>query len=271
MTGASRGIGRQTALALARAGYDVAFTARTLREGEGAVPKRQGHDDAGTLPVEGSLEQTERMLQEAGAQALPVRMDLLDEDSVRAAAATVLDAWGGVDLLVNNAITHLGGGHDRLLELDLALTARTLLGNFVHQVLLTQLLLPSMVARGGGTVVDMASGSATTDPPAAPGEGGWGLAYAASKAAFGRLAGSVNAEYRAHGVRAFNLDPGFVVTESMAARGGSAAIADAGFDAVPDSTAGAAVVWLATDPGADRFLGKVVWAPKLVKELGLTA
>ncbi|MGP4022346.1 hypothetical protein [Actinomadura sp. 3N407] len=62
-------------------------------------------------------------------------------------------------------------------------------------------------------MVNLCSGSATSDPPGPPGEGGWGVAYSASKAAFGRLAGAINAEYLGRGVRAFNLDPGFVVTE----------------------------------------------------------
>ncbi|MDP9183665.1 MAG: SDR family NAD(P)-dependent oxidoreductase, partial [Actinomycetota bacterium] len=91
VTGASRGIGRQTALALARDGWDVAFTARTLAEGDGAVPKRHG---SGLLPVEGSLSTTARLVEGAGARVLPVQMDLLDLDSVRSAAATVLTAWG---------------------------------------------------------------------------------------------------------------------------------------------------------------------------------
>jgi NAD(P)-dependent dehydrogenase (short-subunit alcohol dehydrogenase family) len=257
-------------LALAGAGYDVAFTARTLEEGRGVVEPRSSSDPRGPLAVPGSLAATAAQVTALGARALPVRMDLLDADSVRAAAERVHREWGPVDLLVNNAITHLAGEHDRLLELDPVVAARTLDGNFLAQLVLVQAVLPRMLAAGGGTIVNLCSGSATTDPPAAPGEGGWGLAYAASKAAFGRLAGAVNAEYRGAGVRAFNLDPGFVVTEAGAARGGMATIADAGFEPTPDWAAGAAIVWLARAPEAARFLGRVVWTPKLVAELGLT-
>ena len=70
-------------------------------------------------------------------------------------------------------------------------------------------------AAGGGTIIDMVSGSARLDPIAPPGEGGWGILYSASKAAFGRVAGGVNAEYRAAGVRAFNVDPGNVVVTNI--------------------------------------------------------
>src|SRR5690242_12376960 len=125
VTGASRGIGRQTALVLARAGWDVAVTARTVAEGTGTVPSRSG---GGEVAVEGSLATTARLIEEAGARALAVPMDLLDLDSVRAAAAAVLERWGRVDLLVNNAIAQLAGGHERVLAQDLDVAERMVRG-----------------------------------------------------------------------------------------------------------------------------------------------
>ena len=264
VTGASRGIGRQTALVLAREGWDVAVTARTLEEGTGTVPPRFGGDP---VPVEGSLATTASLVEEAGAKALAIPMDLLDLASVTGAAATVLDTWGRIDLLVCNAIVQLGGGHDRLLAQDLGVVEQMVRGNYVAQLALVQAVLPSMVAQGSGTVAVMASGSAYHDPPAPPDEGGWSLAYSASKAACGRIAGAVNAEYRSHGVRAFNVDPGFVVTEAMRARGGAEAIEEQGFDTASPDAAGRVIAWLARDPAADRFLGKVIWSPKLAATL----
>ncbi|WP_218004651.1 SDR family NAD(P)-dependent oxidoreductase [Microtetraspora niveoalba] len=269
VTGASRGIGRETALALARAGYDVAFTARTVEEGQGAIPPRYSGDARAGIPVPGSLRTTRERIEALGVRALPVPMDLLDRESVREAAATVRREFGRVDVLVNNAVAHIAGNHDRFLDLDLDVAARTMSGNYLNQIALLQEVIPGMVARGGGTIVNMCSGSATADPPAPPGEGGWGVAYAASKAAFGRLAGAINAEYLDRGVRAFNLDPGFVVTDAGAARGGTGSIAERGFDPTPEDAPGRAVVWLVTSPDADRFLGKVIWTPKLVASLGI--
>ncbi|TDC97258.1 SDR family oxidoreductase [Actinomadura sp. 7K507] len=267
VTGASRGIGRRTALALAAAGHDVAFTARTVGEGEGRIPPRHG---AGTaIPVPGSLDRTRAEIQALGARALPVQMDLLDRASVRGAAQTVLDAWGRVDVLVNNAVAHIGGAHERFLDLDVDVAERTVTANYLNQIVLLQAVLPAMLDQGGGTIVNLCSGSATSDPPAPPGEGGWGVAYSASKAAFGRLAGAVNAEYRERGVRAFNLDPGFVVTEAGAARGGLDALKGKGFEPTPEEAPAAAVVWLATDAAAETFLGRVVWTPKLVADRAL--
>jgi NAD(P)-dependent dehydrogenase (short-subunit alcohol dehydrogenase family) len=228
------------------------------------VPARHG-DTA--VPVEGSLATTTALVEAEGARALPVPMDLLDLASVRAAAATVLDRWGRVDLLVNNAIAHVHGGHERVLAQDLQVAEQMVRGNYLHQLALVQAVLPGMVERGSGTLVQMASGSATTDPPAPPDEGGWGLAYAASKAAVGRLAGAVNAEYLHRGIRAFNVDPGFVATEAMRARGGADDIESKGFDLAADDAAGRVIAWLASDPGADRWLGKVIWSPKLVEAL----
>ncbi|MHD0281128.1 SDR family NAD(P)-dependent oxidoreductase [Rhodococcus aetherivorans] len=271
VTGASRGIGRETALAFARAGFDVAVTARTVREGRGTVPPRTRRDGDEPIAVPGSLETTAAAIESLGVRALPVPMDLLDVDSVRAAGRRVLDVWGRIDVLVNNAYAQTSGNMDRLLDIDLADAAAMVEGNYLHQLALIQTVLPAMLACGGGVVIDLVSGSAAIDPPAPPGEGGWGLSYAASKAAFARVAGMINAEYRARGVRAFNLSPGFVVTESGRARGGTRAVEDAGFDAVPATVPADAAVWLATVPDADRLLGKVVWAPTLIERMSASA
>lgn len=272
VTGASRGIGREIALAFARKGFDVAITARTVREGDGAIAPRTRAEGASLIAVPGSLETTAAEIESCGVRALPIRMDLLDQDSVVGAADEVLRGWGRVDVLVNNAYAQTAGNMDRLLDIRAEDAEAMVRGNYLHQLALIQRVLPSMIAGGDGVVVNLVSGSATTDPPAAPGEGGWGLSYAASKAAFGRLAGAVNAEYRGRGIRAFNLSPGFVVTEAGKARGGSEKIEDAGFDSVPATVPADAAVWLATAPEAERFLGRVVWAPKLVDDLtGSTA
>lgn len=264
VTGASRGVGRQTAEVLARKGWDVAITARTLDEGHGSVPSLDGTRQ---LAVEGSLRNTASRLESVGVRALPVVMDLLDTATVRDAAAIVLSEWGRIDLLVNNAIVHLPGAHAHMLDIDLDTTAQMLHGNFLSQLALIQAVLPAMVSQGGGTIVNMASGSATTDPPGPPGEGGWSVAYSASKAAFGRVAGAVNAEYLGRGIRCFNVDPGFVVTEAMVARGTAGAIEDKGFDSADSQAAGKVIAWLADDAAADAYLGKVIWSPKLAGTL----
>lgn len=269
ITGATRGIGRAIAVAFARAGFDVVITGRTVREGTGRVPPRIRRGENVEVAVAGSLESTAAEIATAGAEPLSVRMDLADRESVIDAAAQALRAFGRIDVLVNNAIAHLPGSHDPLRSLDARTVEEAMRANFTHQLLLVQQVLPHMAEHGGGVVVNVYSGSATTDPPGLPDAGGWGLAYSSSKAAFGRIAGAINAEYRERGVRAFNLDPGFVVTESGVARGGTANIAARGFDTASPGSAAAVAVHLATAPDADRLLGKVIRAPKLAADLGL--
>jgi NAD(P)-dependent dehydrogenase (short-subunit alcohol dehydrogenase family) len=258
VTGASRGIGRQIALALAGAGYDVAFTGRTRVEGEGAVPPRTQHEEQRAIAVPGSLATTDAELRALGVRSLPVVMDLLDTDSVRAAADTIVREWGRVDVVVGNAIAHLP--HARFLDLEPETLRRSLEANHISQVVFLQRLLPVMLAGDGGTVIDLVSGSVVNEPAAAPGEGGWGLAYSSAKAAFGRVAGAVNGEYRGAGVRAFNLDPGFVVTEAAAARGGTREIADRGFSTAPLDAAAQAVLHLIACPDQVLHLGRTIRA-----------
>ena len=118
-------------------------------------------------------------------------MDLLDRDAVLALPATVLAEWGRIDVLFNNAIYQGVGTLDRVVDLTPESMLDMFTGNFVHQVLLIQAVLPHMIERGSGTIIDMVSGSARLDPPAPPGEGGWGILYSGSKAAFARVAGGI--------------------------------------------------------------------------------
>lgn len=268
VTGASRGIGRHTALALAAAGYDVAITGRTLVEGTGTVaPRSADEPHQGDFAVAGSLESTAAEIRSLGRDALPVVMDLTLEESVLAGVEQVHQTWGPLDVLVNNGFVHLP--QQRLFEIDRETADRTWHGNFYHQVLLTRAVVAPMLERGHGLVANMVSGSATVEPRGLPGDGGWGLLYAASKAAFGRVAGIVNAEFGDQGVRAFNIDPGFVVTESAAVRGGNDAIEANGFDSADPAASGQVIAWLAEQTeAAGQWLGRTVWAPSLAHKLG---
>jgi len=267
VTGASRGIGKASALALADAGFDVAITARTVREGDGRAEPNTVRDNS-VVAVPGSLETTAADLEARGARALAIPMDLLDRDAVIGAPAAVLREWGRIDILFNNAIYQGLGVMDRVLDLTPDALERIMLGNFVHQILLTQQVVPHMVERGSGRIIDMVSGSARYDPPAPAGEGGWGIAYSASKAAFARFAGGIEAEFSGRGVRAFNVDPGNVVTEKRRALHPDDDF-EAGFGSEPAEATGAVVAWLASSPDAVRFVGKWIYAPKLCGDLGL--
>jgi NAD(P)-dependent dehydrogenase (short-subunit alcohol dehydrogenase family) len=179
VTGASRGIGKAVAVHLARAGFDVALGARTLEEGE-----EREHSStvkaSNTTPLPGSLASTGTLVEAEGTRALAVYLDLLDRASMGAAVATVLERWGRIDVLVNNG-RYIGPGHmDQFLETPIELHEKHLDANVLAPIILTRLVLPQMIERGEGHVVNVTSSAGASDPPAPAGQGGWGLGYAMS-------------------------------------------------------------------------------------------
>jgi len=261
VTGASRGIGKATALALARRGYDVAITARTVAEGDPtAVAPITGE------PLPGSLDTTRELVTADGHAALAVPLDLLDRDAIARAVDAVLDAWGHVDVLVNNAI-FAGPGQDmRFLDHSPELIEQRLFANLTAQLLLLRALLPSMLAQGGGTVVNIGSGGANVRPPAPAGEGGWCLTYSASKAGFHRVAEMLAVEYGREGLVSYTVDPGAVVTERMRVDGKKfERIFEAGTKPEP---VGEAIAWIA-DRGGDFENGAYIDGQDVARQLGL--
>jgi NAD(P)-dependent dehydrogenase (short-subunit alcohol dehydrogenase family) len=269
VTGASRGIGRCAAIALARRGLDVVITARTVREGDGRAHASSSLVDDEPVPIAGSLESTAAAIEAAGRTCVAVPMDLMERASVEAAAETALASLGRVDVLVNNAIYQGPGTMDRFLDLPLELAERCLVGDYLHPMLLTQLVLPGMLERGEGRLVNMLSEAAFTTPPAPAGRGGWGVAYAAAKAAFHRVTDMCHVEFASQGVWAFSIAPGLTVTESMRASGTDKALIDAGHVPAPPEVAGEVAAWLGDDPVAGRYAGQMVSSRTLCKELGL--
>jgi NAD(P)-dependent dehydrogenase (short-subunit alcohol dehydrogenase family) len=266
VTGASRGIGKACAVHLARAGFDVALFARTLREGE-ERERSSTLRRSDTRPLPGSLDATAELVRAAGREAIVLRGDLLDRASVAAAAATLLERRGGVDVLVNNG-RYVGPGHmDRFLETPLELLDRHLEANVMAPLALAKLLLPAMIARGDGLVANVTSDVAWVDPPAPAGAGGWGLGYAISKGALHRVAGVLARELAGTGVRCVNVQPGFVATERVAIDMGQYGF-DASAGAPPDAV-GAAVAWLASDPRGREWDGRTFPAQEVCRELGL--
>jgi NAD(P)-dependent dehydrogenase (short-subunit alcohol dehydrogenase family) len=266
ITGASRGIGKALAVHFARAGFDVAVGARTLEEGE-AREHSSTIKSSNTKPLPGSLASTAALVEKEGRQALTVYLDLLDRVSLGAAVTSVLDRWGRIDVLVNNG-RYIGPGHmDLFMDTPIELHEKHLEANVLAPIILTRLVLPQMIERGEGHIVNITSGSGLSDPPAAAGSGGWGLGYGMSKGAFHRLAGILKLELGDQGIRAYNLHPGFVTTERMVAD-----MADFGFDAsagAPADVVGAVAVWLVTTPDGNQMSGTWIEAQDKCRELAL--
>jgi NAD(P)-dependent dehydrogenase (short-subunit alcohol dehydrogenase family) len=263
VTGASRGIGRATAIALAGAGFDVAVGARTARAGEGRDDARPEAD-----PLPGSIEETVADVEAAGGRGMGVRMDLHEPDSLSEAVDDVMAGWGGIDVLVNNAVDTGPGSMSRFLETDPADLERKLAANCTAQLALIRHLLPGWIERGRGVVVNVTSAVAVSDPIAPAGEGGWGLAYAASKAAFHRIAPILAIEHGSDGLRIYNLDPGTVLTEKMERNQREMGL-EGRFAMAPPSVPAVVIGWLALGGGADIDNGSTVSAQREALRRGL--
>jgi NAD(P)-dependent dehydrogenase (short-subunit alcohol dehydrogenase family) len=266
VTGASRGIGKAIAVHLARAGYDVALLARTVDEGE-AREHSSTVQRSDTSPLPGSLTTTAALVAAAGVRVLTVPGDLTDRASVTAAADRVIEEWGGVDVLVNNG-RYVGPGHmDRFVDTPLELLDLHLDANVMAPLALAKRVLPGMLERGGGVVVNITSSAAYEDPPAPAGDGGWGLGYGISKAGLHRIAGILALELGDRGVRAYNVQPGFIATERIAQD-----MAGFGFDAstgAPPDVIGAVVTWLVGAGADDVTNGSTIQAQDVCRERNL--
>jgi NAD(P)-dependent dehydrogenase (short-subunit alcohol dehydrogenase family) len=175
-----------------------------------------------------------------------------------AAADAVLAKWGRVDVLVNNG-RFVGPGHnDRFEDTPLELLDLHLEANVMAPLAFIKRVLPGMIERRAGVVVNITSGVAWHDPPAPADEGGWGLAYAMSKGALQRIAGILAVEVGDRGIRAYNVQPGAIATERRS-------------DGAPPEIVAAVVVWLVTDPAAAEPNGRNVEAQDVCRDLHLVA
>ena len=238
VTGASRGIGRAIAIGLAEAGFNVAISARTVHEGDptASVP------DTGE-PLPGSLDATASAIEASGRRAVPIRLDLLDRDALAPAVDAALAGLGRLDVLVNNAIYVGPAGQRRFLDSDPEELARRVFGNVTAQLLLTQRAVTHMIGRGGGLVLDITSAAGRHTPRRPVGEGGWALSYAVTKAGFHRIADMLALECGDAGIRAFNLDPGFVATERVLVAAELDFVAEKG---IAPELVGRVVAWFVT-------------------------
>jgi len=258
ITGASRGIGRASAIALAKAGFDIVVTARTMHEGKAADGR----------PLPGSVETTASEVRALGREALPLRVDLLDRASIDHAVEQTLSSWGHIDVLLNNGIYTGPGSMDRLLDLELATVETMFQANLFSQLQLLQRVLPGMLERRDGMIINMVSAAGMSDPPAPAGEGGWGFAYSATKAAFQRMVGVLRVEHPDPGLRFVNVEPGFILTEAMKLNDPSGELHKR-YPGAPASVPAAVIAWLASSPEADDYNGETVIAQKLALDRDL--
>jgi NAD(P)-dependent dehydrogenase (short-subunit alcohol dehydrogenase family) len=142
-------------------------------------------------------------------------MDLLDEASVRETVNAVVREFGGLDLLDNNAADTspeaMAGDLD-VMRTDLDLWNRILDVNLRGFVLTSRYAIPAMLERGGGAIVNIASGSGIAGEPDH-------VAYGCSKAGVIQLTRHLAARWGKEGIRANSIAPGLIVTEKVAQLG----------------------------------------------------
>lgn len=176
VTGATRGIGRATALAFAHAGARVALAGRTV----------------------GDLEAVEAECRAAGADTLAVAVDVADATAVARFVAATEQQLGPIDVLVNNA--GILGPLGPLAEADPREWLRTFAINLGGAFVCTRFVLPAMVARRSGCILNVSSASGERVVARRS-------AYATSKAALNHLTRVLAAEVAGHGVRVLALYP----------------------------------------------------------------
>ena len=269
ITGATRGIGKACALSLARQGFDIVATGRTLKEGEGKVAIPFAKDHGKEVAVPGSLETTIAEVRALGREVQGLPMDVLDRGSMDKVVAGVMASWGRVDVLVNNALYGGPGMMYPFDAFDIEQLEKSALGNLVNQAYLTKLVLPVMVAQGSGVIVGLSSGAALMPSPIPARKGGWGFVYGGPKSGFHRLSEFVHLEHHQDGILAFNVEPGRTVTEATLAMFGEQAEIDKLAPPTKPSVTGDVVAWLATQPEAREFAGKLISSPTFFKDRGI--
>lgn len=224
ITGASRGIGAAAAEVFAAAGANVVLVAR-------------------------GAEAISALAASIGDRALAVPCDVSNFAQVESAVRAAEDAFGSVDILVNNAgmiepVAHLAAidpaDWDRVIDVNLK-------GVFYGM----RAVLPGMIARGGGTILNISSGAATS-----PMEG-WSH-YCASKAGVLMLTAMADKENRADGVRVLGLSPGTVATDMQREikESGVNPVSELDWSVhIPPEWPAKTLVWMC-GPEADGFLGQ---------------
>ncbi len=264
VTGGTRGIGKEIVRAFAGAGFDVAFTGRTLHEGEGWEEDGSGRP----TPLPGSLETTRAIVEGFGRAALPVQVDLLDPRAVEAAIDEIRGTWGTIDVLINNAMYEQGRYTNAWIrDTPMAEWAAKLQANFLAPLALIQAFLPAMIDARRGCIINLSTRHNYTKQAGPPGAGGAGVSYNCSKAALGKLADGLAAEHGPDGVLAFDLDPGPVWTERGERQHERIGYPRAIF--CPTPVPAMAALWLATDPEAARYNGQHFMAQEFVRQRGL--
>lgn len=261
VTGASRGIGKQTAISLARLGANVAIVARTV-ETRANTP--------------GTLGETAAEIRAVGVEPLLLQADLSRQEDIDAVVSATLDRFGGVDILINNAAYTVGKAlFSHVPDLSREQWEKGFAINVTAPLMLITGFWSSMRERGQGLIVNITSPAAelmsldqttrlqgSTLPDNGP-------LYGASKAALDKMSNVVAQKGAPYGISVVNLVPGHVLTETMDLTFQREGKSGAEMGAIPIAIPAAAITYLCTHDNPLEFSGQIVNGPELVRERGL--
>ncbi len=253
VTGASRGIGKAIGRLFASEGARVVCAART--------------SEPGAHPLGGSLPETVSEIQKAGGEAIGVPTDVSSESACENLVDIARRTFGPVDVLVNNAALNY---YLPIKDYPVQRWVRAFAVNVHGPFMLSQKVLPDMIARGRGAIVNISSGAAIgpgRGPYTSFGQGG--TMYGASKAALERFTQGLAQEVYPYGISVTCVSPSKVVPTP----GTVYHKLVTGYDdprGEPPEYMARAVLLLATEP-LERITGRVTYSQAILKEFGWLA
>lgn len=252
VTGASRGIGQAIAELFAKEGAKVVCAARTVQEGD--------------HPLEGSLARTVQIIKEAGGDALAVAANVSEEADCLGLIEQSRAHYGQVDILVNNAALNY---YVPIIDYATNRWIRAFAVNVHGPFMLSKAVLPEMIERRQGAIVNISSGAAI-----GPGRGPYtdttvrgGTMYGASKAALERFTQGLAQEVASYGGIAITaVSPSRVVPTPGTVFHHLVDGMDDPRGEPPDFMARATLL-LASEP-AEKVNGRVTYSQQILKEFG---